>query len=197
MTEVTVLTLPPDRFIDNVVQADVSTLQPQLINNRNFPPHLSFSMGVYNNLQVIPLQPTTNDKDFYWRTPLLPKRRNCPDIPVPFVPPTQIDVESIRFENVEVISGQVRFEVHWDSPMFINGDLDFYELCVRFGGVELEGAEDCNPSFRREVTSENFVTPDTPSFALSPLPIEGPEMNVQVYTLSTLGYLNVLYIFAA
>lgn len=59
--------------------------------------------------------------------------------------------------------------------MYSNGELEGYELCMRFSAVELEGADDCAP------LSLHRVPPDTPSFdQTDPLLIQGLELAVQI-----------------
>ena len=86
--------------------------------------------------------------------------------------PTQIAVETIVFPGgVQQRLDQVEFTVQWDPPEFVNGELEHYEVCLRFSERELEGEESCDTVPR---------TADTASLAVQALQIGGPELAVQV-----------------
>lgn len=119
---------------------------------------------------MTPPRPTTNSEPFYWRDPILPRKQLCPVLLTPFVQPSQIERDSIRFD-VDIRFDQISFEAEWDPPMYINGDFDHYQLCVRFSDIELEGQETC----------DNIIGPlQTPSFILPLQQIEGPVLIMQV-----------------
>ena len=116
-----------------------------------------------------------NTQQFYWRAPLLPGETNCSHaFKTPYVVPTQIERESISVAGVEITVGQIRFEVDWNPPMFANGELARYDLCVRFSEDELVGQEECDTLSHRKVAA------DMSSYVQQPLPIEGPLLAVQV-----------------
>ena len=71
--------------------------------------------------------------------------------------------------------------------MFVNGELDHYDVCVRFSEVELEGQEECDRLFRRT------VLPDMSSYTQSqPLPITGPQLAVQVSNFTEISKIGTI-----
>ena len=122
---------------------------------------------------MTPPKPTTNSEEFYWREPILPRKQSCPVLLTPFVQPSQVERDSIRFD-VDIRFDQISFEAEWDPPKYLNGDLDHYELCARFGDVELEGQEMCD--------SEDIHVPNVamPSSNVPPQEIKGPMLIMQV-----------------
>ena len=67
----------------------------------------------------------------------------------------------------------------WTPPEFPNGEVDSYEVCIRFTEVELIGTEDCRPSVI-EISISQLTDPDQPSLMYSPIPIQGPQLTIQV-----------------
>ena len=67
----------------------------------------------------------------------------------------------------------------WTPPEFPNGEVDSYEVCIRFSDVELSGTEDCGPS-SMEISISQLTDPDQPSLMYSPIPIQGPQLTIQV-----------------
>ena len=119
---------------------------------------------------MTPPRPTTNHEPFYWRSSILPRKQLCPMLRTPFVQPSQIERDSIRFD-VDIRFDQISFEAEWDPPMYLNGPFGSYQLCARFSDAELEGQETC----------DNIIGPlQTPSFILPPRQIEGPVLIMQV-----------------
>ena len=124
---------------------------------------------------MTPRRLDNNTQQFYWRAPLLPGVAECPDaFQTPYVEPTQIDSDEIRLSRVEITVGQIQFEVDWNPPMFANGELARYDLCVRFSEDELVGQEKCDDLSHRKVAA------DMSSYVQSHIPIEGPLLAVQV-----------------
>ena len=102
--------------------------------------------------QVTHDEPEDQEK-FYWRRPAFPGMAICPPNAVPRVPPfkpSQIDSESIR---VDISPTGISFMVFWEPPLYLNGDLMRYELCVGEVDHELEGEAECD----RDVSSSYLI----------------------------------------
>lgn len=76
------------------------------------------------------MKPIQNTEAFYWRNPVLPAKTTCPTLRAFAQNPTQIHSNSIQTEDIEITPGEVLFRMYWDPPMYLNGDLDRYELCI-------------------------------------------------------------------
>ena len=101
------------------------------------------------------------------------------------MPPTQIELESIRFINIsnDMVLDEISFVVEWDPPQFPNGVITSYELCVTFSETALVGRARCD--FRAfDVPIEELSDPDMPSWPILPQSIEDPDLIVQVGTNS-------------
>lgn len=87
-------------------------------------------MHLFYFMQVTPFKPRRNTEAFYWRSPVLPNKAFCPKLHALPQNPTQIHSNGIQTENIDIVAGEVVFQVYWDPPMYLNGDLDHYELCI-------------------------------------------------------------------
>lgn len=87
-------------------------------------------MHLFYFMQVTPFKPRRNTEAFYWRSPVLPNRAFCPKLHALPQNPTQIHSNGIQTENIDIVAGEVLFQVYWDPPIYLNGDLDHYELCI-------------------------------------------------------------------
>lgn len=126
---------------------------------------------------MTPPRPTTNNEEFYWREPILPRRQSCPVLLTPFVQPSQIERGSIRFD-VDIRFDQISFEAEWDPPKYLNGLFGSYQLCARFSDVELEGQEIiCDGIFERQLQTPSFIL-------LPPHQIDGPVLIMQVFIIN-------------
>ena len=121
MIEVTALTLRPSRS-PGYIYVSVSWIFLDL--------NTASLMHVFYFMQVIPYKPRENTEAFYWRTPVLPNTEFCPTFRAMPQNPTQINSNSIQIENIDIAAGEVLFQVYWDPPMYLNGDLDHYEMCI-------------------------------------------------------------------
>lgn len=91
---------------------------------------LASLMHVFYFMQVTPYKPKENTEAFYWRIPVLPDKADCPTLYAMPQNPTQINSNSIQIENMVINAGEVLFQVYWDPPIYLNGDLDHYEMCI-------------------------------------------------------------------
>ena len=116
-------------------------------------------MHVFYFMQVTPYKPRENTEAFYWRTPVLPSKADCSKLVAWAQNPTQIHSNSIRIENIDITAGEVFFQVYWDPPTYLNGDLDRYEMCI---SENVQGDRDgCD-------NIQNKETGDLVSFQLMP-----------------------------
>ena len=107
-----------------------------------------------------------NTQPFYWRNSLFPDENSCGTLNRLPQHPTQISMEDIAFETNPITSVTV---ISWGPPVYTNGNLMSYDVCV--SEVELEGEEECS--------SPVNVPGELPTFEL---PIQDSQVAVQVQT---------------
>ena len=59
-----------------------------------------------------------------------------------------------------MFSGAISFTVHWEPPLYLNGALERYDVCV--GETELEEKEECDVLALLNVPVNMLSTPDMP-----------------------------------
>ena len=92
-------------------------------------------------MQITSRGPTNINDDLFWRQPLIPGREECL-IGAPPFPPTPVLKDAITVRGVEFgQQGKLDFNVTWEAPTYLNGDLDLYELCL--GQEVVSGQESC------------------------------------------------------
>lgn len=113
---------------------------------------------ILSPIQVSPRGPTNTKDPFFWREPIIPGRGECEVYAPPF-PPTPVRRDTITVIGVEFgqQAEKLDFNVTWEAPTYLNGDLDVYELCL---GREVVGEqESCTlPSTRLCVSGRESAT---------------------------------------
>ena len=79
----------------------------------------------------------------FWRRPLVPASKKCHFTTVA-VSPTTISNDSLSVQMKSVSRSVLNFLLSWSPPMFLNGELERYEICI--GEEEMDGSEDCSQS---------------------------------------------------
>ena len=82
-------------------------------------------------------------KEFYWRSDILPPGPVTCNTGIRPFPPTIVPLQNISNIDINNNTDEVSFLMEWTPPEFPNGELDIYQVCIRFTDVVLDGMEDC------------------------------------------------------
>ena len=94
-----------------------------------------------------------------WRRPIVQKMLECHVVIPPHLPPTSVLSATIRVEDiVSKPTGILKFNVSWEPPSNLNGDLSFYELCLGQEAVAVEEENCTSPSTSLCVTVQEAIT---------------------------------------
>ena len=132
-----------------------------------------------------PTSPRVGPRDaFYWRRPLIPQADRCGVVTVAF-PPTTVSSDDVILQMMSFSSGVLTFLVSWDTPLFLNGDLVHYELCI--GENEITEDDICSsPSqcfyIEPEDTSDEFPVIGCISLG-NLISVDNPATNVSYHVV--------------
>ena len=77
---------------------------------------------------------------FYWRRAIVPSSNSC-TVEAAALPPSTLSSNTITLNKEQFSSGILSFTVSWKPPLYSNGELERYELCI--GENALSGTDDC------------------------------------------------------
>ena len=94
-----------------------------------------------------------------WRRPIVQKMLECHVVIPPYLPPASVLSATIIVENiVSKPTGILKFNVSWEPPSNLNGNLSFYELCLGQEAVAVEKDNCTSPSTSLCVTVQEEIT---------------------------------------